>query len=502
MVYFNTKQNTKQKDGLRIMSEIYDVAVIGGGVSGAAAAYKLSRYQLKTVLLEKEQDVSFGVSKANSGIVHGGFHYSAEKTLKGKLEIKGNLMYDRWYEELDFAFSRCGIVIAAFKPEQMTEISRLYEQGIANKVPGIELCSRERILELEPKLSAEVYGGLFAPGGGVVEPYSLVFSLVDAAKLNGVELKTNFKVSGACDVNSCWEIVSASGETVKARYVINAAGLFADEVSRIFGGEEFVITPRKGEEYLLDRLSPGRPQRVIFPVPDEHTKGVLVIPTAGGTTMIGPTAQITDDKTDNATTGLNKKSIFAQAKKMVSGIFEKDLITSFSGSRPVIEGKEDFLIQLSETAPRFIQCAGIQSPGLTSAPAVADLLCELLEKDGVKLELKDTPYIYPEKIPAIREAAPEQADELFKKDPAWTNIICRCEKVSEAEIRIAVRRGHTTLDGVKLATRAGMGRCQSGFCTLEIMKIIAQETGTSLAEVIKREKGGVLITGVLGESEK
>ena len=484
------------------MSEIFDVAIIGGGVSGSAAAYRLSRYQLKTVLLEKEADVSFGVSKANSGIVHGGFHYSAEKTLKGRLEIRGNLMYDKWHEELDFAFNRCGILIVAFKPEQMEEITRLYEQGVANSVPGIELCSKERILELEPKLSAAVYGGLFAPGGGVVEPYALVFSLVDAAKLNGVTLKTNFKVSGACDFNDVWEIVSASGEKVRAKHVINAAGLFADEVSAIFGGEEFSISPRKGEEYLLDRLSPGRPERVIFPVPDKHTKGVLVIPTAGGTTMVGPTAQITDDKTDNATTELNKKAIFSLAESMVSGISEKDLITSFSGSRPVIEGKEDFLIQISEKAPRFIQCAGIQSPGLTSAPAVAELLCELLGKCGVEFKEKTAPYIFPEKVPAIREVSPEKADELFKKDPAWTNIICRCEKVSEAEIRIAVRRGHTTLDGVKLATRAGMGRCQSGFCTLEIMKIISQETGIPLAEVIKRENGGVLVSGLLGEEIK
>ena len=483
------------------MPSLYDVAVIGGGISGTAAAYRLSGYELKTVLLEKEQDVSFGVSKANSGIVHGGFHYSAETTLKGRLEIRGNLMYDQWHRDLDFAFTRCGILIAAFKPEQMEEIKRLYDRGVANQVPGIELCSRERMLELEPKLSPSVCGGLHAPGGGVVEPYSLVFSLAEAAKLNGVEIKTNFKVSAAEDTDGFWNIVSSSGETVKARYVINAAGLFADEVSRIFGGEEFVISPRKGEEYLLDRLSEARPSKVVFPVPDRHSKGVLVIPTAGGTTMIGPTAQITDDKEDDSTTAVNRKTIFELAKNMVSGVSERDLITSFSGSRPVIEGKEDFFIAISGSSPRFIQCAGIQSPGLTSAPAVAELLCELLERAGVKLLKKNTPPVLPEKVPAVRELAPEQVDELFRKDPAWTNIICRCEKVSEAEIRIAVRRGHTTLDGVKLATRAGMGRCQSGFCTLEIMKIIAEETNTPLIEVVKREKSGNIVSGILGELE-
>ncbi|MBR7103408.1 MAG: NAD(P)/FAD-dependent oxidoreductase [Lentisphaeria bacterium] len=484
------------------MSIIYDAAIIGGGVCGAAAAYRLSRYDVKTILLEKESDVSFGVSKANSGIVHGGFHYSAQRTLKGRLEIRGNLMYDQWHQELDFAFKRCGILIAAFKPEQMEEIRRLYEQGVENNVPGIELCTRERMLALEPKLSETVCGGLHAPGGGVVEPYSLVFSLAEAAQLNGVELKTRFKTVSAVNTGDYWEIGSESGEKVQARYVINAAGLFADEVSKVFGGEEFVISPRKGEEYLLDRLSPARPEKVIFPVPDEHTKGVLVIPTAGGTTMIGPTAQITGDKTDNATTDLNKKSIFALAKNMVSGVSEKDLITSFSGSRPVIEGKEDFLIQISDKAPRFIQCAGIQSPGLTSAPAIAELLCQLLQEAGLFLQEKTTPFILPEKVPAIREVTAEEADKLFQKDPAWTHIICRCEKVSEAEIRLAIRKGHTTLDGVKLATRAGMGRCQSGFCSLEIMKLIAEETGTPLAEIIKRESAGTIVTGCLGGEKK
>ena len=187
---------------------------------------------------------------------------------------------------------------------------------------------------------------------------------------------------------------------------------------------------------------------------------------------------------------------------MVSGVSERDLITSFSGSRPVIEGKEDFLIRVSEKAPAFIQCAGIQSPGLTASPAVSLYVLELLQQAGFELLKKDTPIVHPEKVPAIREATPEEADELFKKDPAWTNIICRCEKVSEAEIRIAVRKGHTTLDGVKLATRAGMGRCQSGFCTMEIMRIIAEETGIALTEVIKREHAGALISGILGEENK
>ena len=475
------------------MSHIYDVAIIGGGVSGTAAAYRLSRYQLKTVLLEKESDVSFGVSKANSGIVHGGFHYSAEKTLKGKLEIKGNLMYDKWHEELDFAFNRCGILIVAFKPEQMEEIKRLYQQGVENKVPGIELCSKERIMELEPKLSAEVYGGLFAPVGGVVEPYALVFSLAEAAKLNGVEIKTNFKVSGACDCSGVWEIVSSSGEKIRARHVINAAGLYSDKVSAIFGGEEFEILARKGEEYLLDRLSPAYPTRVVFPVPTHTSKGVLVIPTAGGTTMVGPTAHIVPDKEDTDTTAPDREEIFELAQYMVKGVSKRDLIAAFAGLRPALAGG-DFMIKISDKAPAFIQASGIQSPGLTASPAVGKLLVSLLKDAGLKMEDKAEIAPVPPKR-RLREMSAEEVDELYQKDPAWTNIICRCEKISEAEIVDAVRHGHVTLDAVKLHTRAGMGRCQGGFCSAKIWAIISRETGIPIEELTKRGKKSNFFNG-------
>ncbi|MBR2510309.1 MAG: FAD-dependent oxidoreductase [Lentisphaeria bacterium] len=472
---------------------IYDIAIIGGGITGAATAYHLSHFELKTVILEKESDCSFGVSKANSGIVHGGFHYSARNTLKGKLELRGNQLFDRWHKELDFAFERCGILVAAFTPSEMEEVEKLYASGVANGVPGIELCSPRRMLELEPKLNSSVCGGLFAPQGGVTEPYMLVFSLIDAVKLNGNDVKTDFKVTSATEHDGVWEIFSENGDTVKAKYVINAAGLFADEVSEIFGGEKFKITPRKGEEYLLDRLSAARPSKVIFPVPAAHSKGVLVIPTAGGTTMIGPTAQITDDKNDNSTTKISKDEIFSLAQNMVSGISERDLITSFSGSRPVIENKEDFFIAISKCAPNFIQAAGIQSPGLTASPAISEYIGELLVQCGLKLVTRKTPFILPEKIPHLRELSTVQLEKLYRQDPAWANIICRCEKISEAEIRIAVRRGHTTLDGVKFATRASMGRCQGGFCTMKIMQIIADESGIAFENIVKNKKNSAII---------
>ena len=481
------------------MAKIYDVAIIGAGITGAAAAYYLAHRKADVVILEKAEDVCAGVSRANSGIIHGGFHYPAADTLKGKLELAGNLLYDQLYRELDFSFERCGILVAAFSPEEMLHVKKLYRQGVENGVPGIELCDAERMYQLESKLSPGVCGGLYAPGGGVVEPYTLVYSFIDAAERNGLTVMRRFEVSEARDCGSFWKITSSCGKEIYSRYVINAAGLFADTVSALFGAEAFSIRPRKGEEYLLDRRAACRPSKVIFPVPTAHSKGVLVIPTAGGTTMIGPTAELLDDKDDAATSAGNRNRIFALAEKMVQGVSAKDLISGFAGSRPVIEGKEDFFIARSETAPRLIQTAGIQSPGLTAAPAVAGLLIQLLEESGLELPLKEDAFIYPEKVPAVRNMSAEQVEELYALDPAWGNIICRCEKVSEAEIRIAVRRGRRTLDAVKLATRAGMGRCQSGFCALKIMHIIADELNIPLEDVLKKENKSNVICGKLGD---
>ena len=480
------------------MFSVYDVAIIGGGVTGAATAFELAHYDLKCVLLEAQADCSFGVSKANSGIVHGGFHYSAAKTLKGRLELKGNRLIHELAEKLDFSFNSCGIIVAAFTPEQMEHVAGLYACGLENGVRDMELCSAARLMELEPKLKNNVVGGLYVPHAGVIEPYTFVFALIDCAKLNHVEIKTHFKVNNIQKEDDFFILKSTSNDTVRARYVINAAGLFADEISRLAGAEDFKISPRKGEEYLLDRLSAARPSKVIFPVPSAHSKGVLVIPTAGGTTMIGPTANVIEDKNDTSTTAHDREEIFSLVHRMVSGVSEKDLITSISGSRPVITGKEDFFITASSKVRNFIQAAGIQSPGLTAAPAVAKYIVEILSHNGLFLQ-KKSDFIYPEKIPSLRNLTPEQAEKLYQQNPQWANIICRCEKISEAEIRIAVRKGHTTLDGVKLATRATMGRCQGGFCTLKILRIIADETKTSVAQVMKNSEKSAIVAGDAGE---
>ena len=478
---------------VRRPGKAFDVAVIGAGVSGASVAHRLAAYDLKTVLIEKHVDVAFGVSKANSGIIHAGFHHGPD-SLKARLEIRGNLMFEQLHHDLDFPFRRIGILVAAFSYEEMKVVDRLYAQGLANGVPQIEICNRDRIRSLEPQLNTDVVGGLYAPTGGVIEPYRFVFSLAESAVKNGVVLRTGFEVVAAEPRRGRYVIRSRAGDALTATHVVNAAGLHADDVSRIFGAEEFEIKPRKGEEFLLDRNAAGCPDHVIFPVPAQHSKGMLVIPTAAGTMMVGPTAVMTDDKDDRATTQANLDRAFSQAAHLVPAISRRDIITAFAGLRPTMEGN-DFYIERSARAPHFIQVAGIQSPGLTASPAIAEYVKDLLKKDGLGLTEKPE---YDPRLPKserINEHTPESAAVLMARDPRYGNIVCRCEAVSEAEVVEAIRKGHTTLDAIKFYTRSGMGRCQGGFCTYKILKVLTRETGMPVEEITKRGPGSHVVVG-------
>ncbi len=478
-------------------SRRYDVAIVGAGVTGAAIARRLSAYDCRVILLEQECDVSFGVSKANSGIIHGAFHHSA-KTLKARLEAQGNIMYDQLHSELHFPFRRCGILVAAFSVEEMKHVEGLHRQGVENQAIGIELCNRERMLSLEPKLNPDVVGGLHAPGGGVIEPYRFVFSLIESARRNGVELATCFRVTEARAARDGFTIRAEDGRHVSARYVVNAAGLHADEVSQIFGGETFTIVPRKGEEFLLDRNARGLPQKVLFPVPSRVSKGILVIPTVEGTCMVGPTAIEQDDKRDLSTSRTNFETIFHTARRLVPAISERDIITSFAGLRPTLAG-DDFYIAVSVRQPHLVQVAGIQSPGLTAAPAIGEYVKELLKKTGLQLtERPDYDPRIPE-VPRLRDLSPYEADELIAREPAYGEVVCRCESVSEAEIVAAIRAGHTTMDGIKFYTRAQMGRCQGGFCSYRILKILQRETGLGLSDITKRGGASQLVPHGVGD---
>jgi glycerol-3-phosphate dehydrogenase len=476
----------------------FDVAIIGAGVCGANIARRLSSYELDVALLDKEADVSFGVSKANSGIIHGGFHHN-KKYLKARLEIQGAMMFDRLKAELDFPFARCGIVVVALHEDEMRAVEQLYAQGVENGVIGIEMCSRERMLELEPKLSPDALGGLYAPGGGIVEPYRFVFALVESAVKNGARFFANWEVvraeRAAAREGEAWSIESADGRSLGARYVVNCAGLFADEVSRIFGAEDYSIKGRKGEYYLLDKLTRAKPGRVVFPVPTAVSKGMLVVPTVEGTVLIGPTARTVEDKGDAATTREELETILRSARNMIPDISETDVITSFAGIRPTLG--EDYYIDASAKVPAFIQVAGIQSPGLTASPAIGEYVKDLLKRSGLVLVEKADWDPFIEKTPRVRDLSAFDLDALVAENPSYGEIVCRCERVTEAEIVAAIRRGHTTLDGIKYFTRAQMGRCQGGFCTYKIIKILMRETGMGWDEITKHGRASTILRGEL-----
>jgi glycerol-3-phosphate dehydrogenase len=478
---------------------VYDVLVIGAGVVGAAIARRLSRFRLAVALVERRADVSFGVSKANSGIIHAGFHHSPS-SLRGRLEIQGNRAFDALQADLGFPFRRCGIVVAAFSIEEMKAVDLLYAQGVANGSPGLEVVGRDRLLALEPALSGDVVGGLFAPSGGIIEPYRFVFALVESAVRNGVHLRTGWNAATAHWDGSAWRVGSDGGDEIQARWVINAAGLRADVVSGLFRGESFTIIPRKGEEFILDKGAGGPPRRVVFPVPARASKGVLVIPTVEGTVMIGPTADDGEDKEDTSTTPENLARVFSLATRMVPALSLRDIITSFAGLRPTLPG-DDFLIELSRNAAHLVQVAGIQSPGLTASPAIAERVIEILSEAGLRLAEKPEWQPGLPRVLRTRDHAGAELDALVARDPAFGHMVCRCEAVSEAEVVEAIRKGHTTLDGIKYYTRAGMGRCQGGFCTYRIMRILSRETGLPLEKVTRNGPGSELVVGRLGDQD-
>ncbi|HAL44399.1 MAG TPA: FAD/NAD(P)-binding oxidoreductase [Phycisphaerales bacterium] len=360
----------------------------------------------------------------------------------------------------------------------------------------MELLGQERTLELEPNLNPDVLGSLYAPTAGIIGPYEYCFALVENAVKNGVELLLSFKVASIKKINDSFEINSANCKNIKSRFVVNAAGLYADDIAAMIGEKTFKIIPRKGEEYLLDKRVGKLVSRVIFPAPKPNSKGILVIPTVDGPVMIGPTAVEINDKEDFSTSKEGLEKVFSFASNMVPSIRMSDIITSFAGLRPVPD-YPDFLIGIAQT-PGFINAAGIQSPGLTASPAIAEKVCQILLAAGLKMELN--PAFDPKRKAKIRlRTLIERRDydtleKIINQDKSYSKIVCRCENVSESEIINAIKNGHTTIDAIKYATRACSGRCQGGFCTSRIMKLIAEHAAVNVFQITKKGPGSELIS--------
>ena len=477
---------------------MYDVIIIGAGVTGCAVARYLSRYQGSALVLERAEDVCCGTSKANSAIIHAGFD-AAHGSLMAKMNVQGNRMLPELAKELDFPFRRNSSLVVCMSEEDMPRLRALYENGVKNGVEGLEIVDAQRLHELEPNVSKNAVAALWAPTGGIVCPFNMTIALAENANANGVDFRFNTKVTGFTRGEEGWTVHTEQGD-FQTRYVVNAAGVYADVLHNMVSARKLHITPRRGDYCLLDRQVGRFVSHTVFQLPGKLGKGVLVSPTVHGNIIVGPTAIDIEDRDGTNTTAAGLEELIAKAGISVDNLPIRQTITSFAGLR-AHEDHHEFVIGEAEDAPGFVDCAGIESPGLTSAPAIGLTVAELLrEKLGLR---KKEDFIATRKgLLDPKSLTKEAYQALIRENPAYGQIICRCEQVTEGEIIDAIRRplGARSLDGVKRRTRAGMGRCQAGFCSPRVLEILARELGVSQAEITKCGGASRLIVGVNKDS--
>lgn len=473
---------------------MYDVIIIGAGVAGSASARELSRYKVNACVLEREEDVCCGTSKANSAIVHAGYD-AAEGSLMAKLNVEGNQMMPGLARELDFPFKQCGSFVVCLDEEQLPDLQALYERGVANGVKDMEVITdKARIRKMEPNLTDQVAGVLYAPTAGIVCPFNLNIALAENAYTNGIDFKFNTEVLSIEKIEGGWALNTNQG-VYETRYVVNASGVHADTFHNMVSQTKIHITPRRGDYCLLDKSAGNHVSRTIFALPGKYGKGVLVSPTVHGNLIVGPTAIDIEDREATATTRQGLDELIDKAGMNVKNLPMRQVITSFAGLR-AHEDHHEFIIEELEDAPGFVDCAGIESPGLTSCPAIGRMVAGIL-KDKMGLE-PNPDFVGTRKgILDPDTLAKEERAKLIQEKPAYGNIICRCEMVTEGEILDAIHRplGARSLDGIKRRTRAGMGRCQAGFCTPRSMELLHRELGLPMTEITKSGGDSKLVVG-------
>ena len=461
----------------------YDVAVIGAGVIGSLIARELTKYNVRVAIVEKCNDMAMGTSKANSAIVHAGYD-AKPGSLKAKLNVEGTALMPELCKTLGVPFKPVGSLVVAFSDEEVETLNELLERGKTNGVPGLEIYDREKLKEAEPYISDEAKAALWAPSAGIVCPYELTIAAVENAVVNGADFIRNFEVA-EIDFDGSVFTVSDGEKEIKAKYVINAAGVYCDEIAALIGDNSIHTVPRKGEYMLCDKSIGHLANHTIFQCPSKMGKGILVTPTVDGNLLLGPSAIDIEDKDDVATIAETLSSVLETAKKSVPCLTTRDVITSFAGLRAHCD-RDDFIIEPSEKNAQFINVAGIESPGLSSAPAIAvyvkNILLDLIPAD----EKADFNPVREEPV-RFRHMSNEERKALIKKNPAYGRIICRCETITEGEILDAINSpaGARDVDGVKRRTRAGMGRCQGGFCGSKVVELLARELGVEINEITK-----------------
>lgn len=473
---------------------MFDVAVVGGGVIGGSILRELTKYRLNVCLLEKESDVAMGQSRANSGIVHAGFDAPVGSN-KARFNVLGNLMMEDYAKELGVKFKRNGSLVVAFSEEEIKTLAELKDRGEQNGVTGLEIISKERLKELEPNISKNALGALYAPTGGIICPYKLTIATVGNAMDNGATLFTDYAVNKITKTADGFIVSAEDGRTISTKIIINCAGINSAEIANCSGDNTFKVGGRKGEYILLDRECENFVKQTLFFTPTKMGKGILVSPTVDGNIILGPTAQPVDDKnTKTSVDGL--KEVQEKAMAMCDGVPFFGTITSFAGTRAYCD-RHDFIIEESATVKGLINCAGIESPGLTSAPAIAKHVVENLVSAHFELVKNENFNGARKADDFFNRLTVQEKNEIIKKEPAYGRIICRCEKITEGEIlrTIRVNPPATNVDAIKRRTRAGMGRCQGGFCQPQVAEIIARELNIPLEKVTKSGKSSYLLKG-------
>ncbi|EOU2041908.1 NAD(P)/FAD-dependent oxidoreductase [Clostridium perfringens] len=466
-----------------------DIIVIGAGVVGCSIARELSKYNLDVLVVEKNSDVSEGISKGNSGIVHAGYNEKIG-TLKAKLNIEGNKIFDDLSRDLQFPFKRNGAFILAFKDEEMKTLESLKENGEKLGVEGLEILTREEALNIEPNLNKKIVGVLNVKTSGIVSPYEMTIALAENAAENGVEFKLNSKVTNIEKISEGYKVTLNNKELVSGKLIINASGLEGAFLNNLVSMSKREINPVKGEYCLFDKVAGAMINKTLFQVPNKLSKGVLVTPTAEGNLLVGPNA--VEGKTlETSREGIDE--ILDKSKKSLEELPVARILNTFSGIRPKTKGG-DFIIEEVEDAKNFINVIGIDSPGLTAAPAIGVYVVNMI-KERLDLVEKKNFKKTREKIVRFAELSLEEKNKLIKEKPAYGHMVCKCEFITEGEIVEAIHRPikALTVDAIKRRTRASMGGCQGIGCTLPISKILSRELGIDISDINKNSEGSPVI---------
>lgn len=474
---------------------MYDVVIIGAGVIGGSIARELSKYKLKTVILEMENDIANGTTKANSAIIHAGYD-AKEGSLMAKYNAKGNEMYTELCKELDIPFKRVGSLVLAFSEEEKAHLESLFERGLKNNIPDIEILSFDKIRAIEPNVSTEVVAALHAKTAGIIGPWETTIAMIENAMDNGVELVLNSKVVKIDKEESIYEITDNQNNVYKTKVIINCAGVFADEVHNMIAQPSYKIHAKRGQYFVMDKYEGEKINSVIFQCPTKDGKGVLVTPTVHGNLLLGPDSEEIDDKYNTATTTEQLEYVKERALKSVQNINTREVIRSFAGLRAEAD-RGDFVIEEVASAKGFIDVGGIKSPGLSAAPAIAVDVAQMTLNYLGQVEKNETFNPIRKKQLRFMEVTNEEKNEAIKNDTRYGRIICRCEGITEGEIVDSIHRnaGAETVDGVKRRCRPGMGRCQGGFCGPRIQEILAKELNKPLEEIIMDKKNSYILTG-------